>query len=109
MVLLAACGAPREATDAASGPPWFDDGGTPYCWNYTCPTDPDASVCGRCKDHNDLECPPGFVCSCSSDCVKGPRSYDGGLCPPDAGGGPPTPDAMLYEWPVCNPQHVPGT
>lgn len=115
LCLLAACGAPHNTPDASldagpSGPPWFNEAGVPYCWNYDCPGDPGASTCGMCKDpQHDRECPPGFVCSCADTCVKGPRGPDGGppCVPPDAG--VPTPDAMIYDWPTCDESHPPGT
>lgn len=106
LVVAALCGGCEDTS--GDGPPWFNDAGIPYCWNYTCPGDPEATVCGRCKNHDDRTCPPGFVCSCEGDCLRGPRSYDGGECAID-GGASQTPDAMTYEWPVCDERHPPGT
>jgi len=99
-IALAAC---EEA------PPPLGPSGLPYCWIHDCPTDPGAEVCGTCVHPGmDTECPPGFVCSCTTECVKGPRSYDGGSCSADAGVSD-LPDARLYEWPDCDREHLPGT
>lgn len=105
---FAACGTPRDQSDANDGLPRYDDAGLPYCWIYDCPTDPGATTCGSCNHAGyDQECPPGFVCSCTLSCVKGPRSYDGGACfPLDAAVG--APDAMIYQWPACDDHHQPG-
>jgi hypothetical protein len=120
VLAVAACSysPPGVAVDAprADGP-WFDDAGLPYCWIFECPTDLGATVCGSCSEPNQhLQCPPGFLCSCERECVKGPNSYDGAPgCMPDAaidaGAGPdarPVPDARLYDWPTCNEHHLPG-
>jgi hypothetical protein len=84
--------------------------GVPYCWIYDCPSDPGSDVCGTCVHPGwDSECTPGFVCSCSAICVKGPRSFDGGVCLSDAGPADPgASDARLYDWPVCDDHHLPG-
>lgn len=76
----------------------------PSCWNFTCPDDPTATTCGTCRHPlNDLECVPGFVCSCTAVCVKGPRSYDASpACYRDAG---PGIDAAVYDWPACDDRH----
>lgn len=106
--LVAACSGGDGDVDAASGPPWFNDAGVPYCWNFDCPTDPGAAECGTCTQAgHDVECPPGFVCSCSLTCVRGPRAYDGGVAC-DAGT-LERPDAAVMEWPACDMRHPPGT
>ncbi len=97
----------RGEHDAPGGPPWFNDAGVPYCWNFDCPGDPEATTCGTCtQSGNDRECPVGFECSCELECLRGPRSYDGGVC--DAGT-TDRPDAMVSEWPACDRRHPPGT
>jgi hypothetical protein len=96
-----------SACDA--GPP-ENEQGIPYCWIYDCPTDPGAETCGTCSHPgNDRECTPGYVCSCHSECVKGPRSYDGGVCALADGGVEPPVDANQYVWPECDEAHIPGT
>lgn len=94
----------------ASEEPPLSPSGLPYCWIHDCPSDPAADQCGACKHPGvDTECPPGFVCSCNAECVKGPRSYDGGVaCGTDAGVDD-TPDAQTYDWPACDEAHIPGT
>jgi hypothetical protein len=100
VVVFAACGPPRSAPDAL-----------PSCWSLDCPTDPGARVCGTCKDWtDDHECPPGFVCARTLECVHGPRNItDGG--PTDAHVGPDadpfpdadvSPDARRYDWSTCD-------
>jgi hypothetical protein len=109
---LAACASPAGESTI--------DGGLPSCWIHDCPGDPGATVCGVCFHHfADEECSPGFVCSCELQCVKGPRSYDAGVCSSDhldagvdsgvvdAGGA--TPDAQHHDWPACDDRHLPGT
>jgi hypothetical protein len=82
----------------------------PSCWINACPGAPSSETCGTCVHQgDDTECPPGFVCSCSAVCVKGPRSYDAGVCAADAGPEPSGPDARMYEWPACDTSHLPGT
>lgn len=90
-VIAAACAGHSAAPDA-----------TPSCWIHDCPTAPGSDTCGACVHPGfDTECPAGFVCSCFSVCVKGPRSQDAGYCAPDAGAALPDPDARMYAWPVC--------
>jgi hypothetical protein len=92
-----------------AGPP-VNEQGIPYCWNYECPGDPGAEVCGTCNHQGaDRECTAGYVCSCDLTCVKGPRSYDGGVCAVADGGVEPLVDAQIHEWPTCDESHVPGT
>jgi hypothetical protein len=106
VVWLAACGSSAEVADAARPA----DAST-SCWRFECPDDAGvaqggATLCGACKHHfADTECPPGFVCSCDLDCVHGPRSTDGGLCPWDLmdAGPDTTPDAHVFDWPTCDP------
>ena len=111
MGALGACGSggdtnPAECRDPANG----IDSGLPSCWIDDCPDDPGAEICGSCVNPgHDVECPPGFVCSCGTQCVRGPRSYDGGASclpfpPADAG---PDPDARIYTWSECDQRHLP--
>jgi hypothetical protein len=108
VVLLGACGSGSGATPGG-GDAEVADAST-SCWQYECPFDAGAAPCGTCKHHfSDMECPPGFVCDCLLNCVKGPRGPDGGICLGDAGvidGGPDaapdSPDAHVFDWPVCD-------
>jgi hypothetical protein len=104
----AGCGDDRAALDG--------DGGLISCWLFTCPDDRSATTCGTCVHAGvDVECTPGFVCSCDRICVRGPRSFDAQPgCVPDAqapgtpDAGTPLPDARIYDWPACDDHHLPG-
>lgn len=107
----AGCGDQDVANDPECRDPGLTiDSGLASCWIHDCPESPGAAVCGSCVNPgHDVECPPGFVCSCAKQCVRGPRSYDGGgSClpspPADAG---PEPDARTYAWPLCDDRHLP--
>ncbi|MCA9678433.1 MAG: hypothetical protein H6709_16230 [Kofleriaceae bacterium] len=86
----AGCDGTAAAVDATS------------CWDLTCPSDPGASTCGRCDTWaHDQQCPPGFVCNCATECVRGPRTPDGGVyCTVDAM--PPDVDAGVFDWSGCD-------
>ncbi len=112
VVLPAGCQGEEAVADdlECRDPAGSIDSGHASCWIYDCPTAPGELSCGTCVNPgHDVECTPGFVCSCSKRCVRGPRSYDGGASclpfpPADAG---PEPDAKIYSWPTCDDRHLP--